>query len=41
VLSRSRGTATLVNQALLYSDLRAASLLRIEPRRQPEREPER
>jgi hypothetical protein len=40
VLSRSRGTATLINHALLSGDPRAASLLRRQPRRQPEREPE-
>jgi hypothetical protein len=39
-LSRSRGTATLVNHALQSGDLRAASLLRIPTRRNPEREPE-
>jgi hypothetical protein len=39
-LSRSRGTATLVNHALQSGDLRAISLLRIPTRQPPEREPE-
>jgi hypothetical protein len=38
VLSRSRGTATLVNHALQSGDPRAVSLLCIQPRRQPQRE---
>jgi len=40
VLSRSTGTAALVNHALLSGDPRAASLLRAPTSAQPEREPE-
>jgi hypothetical protein len=39
VLSRSTGTAALVNHALLSGDPRAASLFRVPTPVQPEREP--